>query len=435
MGMTIAKRIAVMLLALCLGLTAAACGEKDDASDAGNTGAGAGGGKAPVKLRIMWWGSQFRHDVTLKALDLYTQKNPNVTFEPEYQGFDGYQDKISTMSAAKNTPDIFQMDAAWLNDWASTNRLLDLSVGINVNDIDSALLETGKYKGKLYGLPLGNNAWGMVYNKTVFDKLGVQPPKTWDELFQMAKDLKSKLAKDQYLIKDMTSDSSFYASYQLSKGKGFPQTADGKFNYDKDTWLEWMNRWAELRKGGFVTPPDVTVSDKNFDVQLDLLGQEKILIKGSHAAEFGGFDALKPGSFALAPIPRGEKASGWLKASMYWSISPESNYKDEAKKFLDWFVNDPEAADILGTSRGTPVSKKVLASLEPKFNAVDKMGVDLINKVAADGNVFDPGPGNKGGWAKFNKEYANIVQQIMFDKISPDKAWEEVVALSKDLDR
>jgi ABC-type glycerol-3-phosphate transport system substrate-binding protein len=436
-----------MLLAGVMVTTAlTACGVKKDeqpaaasgtapAAQSGATAAAGAGGKTPVKLRILWWGSQPRHDATLKVLDLYTKKNPNVTFEPEYQGFDGYIDKLSTQAAARNAPDVFQMDAAWFNDWASSNRLADLSP-VNTKDVDKALLDTGTYKGKVYALPLGNNALGMVYNKTMFDKLGVQPPKTWDELFQLAKDIKPKLAKDQYLLKDPTADYTMYTSYQLSKGKGYPLTQEGKFNFDKDTWIEYMTKMQELRKGGFVAPPDVTMSDKGFDAKLDLLGQEKVMMKLSHAAEFGGFDSLKPGSFALTPLPKGVEAGGWLKASMYWSVNPDSKAKDEAMKFIDWFINDQEAADILGTSRGVPVSKKIVDYLQPKFNAIDKAGIQLIADTAAGGGkAFDPGPGTKGGFAKFatNKEYDNITQQILFDKMTPQQGWEEVMKLSQGL--
>ena len=92
-----------------------------------------GDGKS-ITLRIMWWGSQARHDATLKALDLYS-KEPGHHIRAGYQSFDGYQDKLSTQSAGKNTPDIFQMDAAWFNDWASSGRLEDLS-SIPVDHID-----------------------------------------------------------------------------------------------------------------------------------------------------------------------------------------------------------------------------------------------------------------------------------------------------------
>ncbi|MFC0212244.1 ABC transporter substrate-binding protein [Paenibacillus chartarius] len=434
------KMISTLLAGLLLTGGLAACGVKEEEQAASAPApaakdAPAGAGQTPVKLRILWWGSQARHDVTLKALDLYTKKHPNVTFEPEYQGFEGYLDKLSTQAAAKNAPDVFQMDAAWFNDWASSNRLADLS-SVNVKDVDKALLDTGTYKDKVYAVPLGNNALGIVYNKVVFDKLGVQPPKTWDELFQLAKDIKPKLAKDQYLIKDLTRFSNMYTSYQLSKGKGYPLTKDGKFNFDKDTWIDFMTKMQELRKGGFVAPADVTMSDKNWDAKMDLLGQEKVLIKEAHAAEFGGFDSLKPGSFALAALPKGAEAGGWLKASMYWSVNPDSKAKEEAMKFVDWFINDKEAADILGTSRGVPVSKSIVEYMQPKFNAIDKAGISLIEQVAAGGGkAFDPGPGLKGGWAKFalDKEYDNITQQVMFDKMTPQQGWEEVVKLSKDL--
>lgn len=418
---------AAAVLSLSLVLSACSGIKKEEAGSAES-----GDGKS-ITLRIMWWGSQARHDATLKALDLYSEKNPGITFEPEYQSFDGYQDKLSTQSAGKNTPDIFQMDAAWFNDWASSGRLEDLS-SIPADHIDKALLETGTYQGKLYAMPLGNNAWGMVYNKTMMDSLGVQPPKTWDEFFAMARDLKPKLAKDQYLTRDLTADGAFYMSYQLGMGKGFSMSKDGKFHYDEATWKDWMNKWAELRKDNLVTPPDVTVSDKAQDAQMDLLIQEKILLRGAHAAEFGGTDALKPGVMALTTQPRGTQAGGWLKASMYWSVSPNSQYKEEAKKFIDWFVNSEEAGEILGTSRGIPVNKTVADALQPKFTDVDKSSLGLINEVSKDGAAFDPGPGNKGGWANFTKEYDNITQSIMFGKISIDEGWDQIVKLSKSLE-
>src|SRR4029453_8654278 len=33
----------------------------------------------PVALRFAWWGSQDRHDRTIKVIQLFQQRNPNVT--------------------------------------------------------------------------------------------------------------------------------------------------------------------------------------------------------------------------------------------------------------------------------------------------------------------------------------------------------------------
>lgn len=50
------------------------------------------------------------------------------------------------------------------------------------------------WQGKLYGLPYGTNSWIMVYNKLLFESMGVKPPTdtwTWAEMLEMARKLTS----------------------------------------------------------------------------------------------------------------------------------------------------------------------------------------------------------------------------------------------------
>ena len=46
--------------------------------------------KEPVTLRFSWWGGDSRHEATIKAIELYMEKNPDITIEYEYMGFDTY---------------------------------------------------------------------------------------------------------------------------------------------------------------------------------------------------------------------------------------------------------------------------------------------------------------------------------------------------------
>ena len=69
------------------------------------------GKQEKVTLRFAWWGDEGRHQATLKAIELYMDRNPNVTIEAEYGGFDGYQQKISTQLAGQTAPDIIQLNA------------------------------------------------------------------------------------------------------------------------------------------------------------------------------------------------------------------------------------------------------------------------------------------------------------------------------------
>ncbi|TXK82611.1 ABC transporter substrate-binding protein [Paenibacillus sp. N3.4] len=428
---------AILSLALLASLTA--CGVKEDKTPASTATAAATAktvdSAKPVKLRIVWWGAQARHDATMKALDLYTKKHPNVTFEPEFSGFDGYFQKLATQAAAGNAPDIIQMDAAYLAEYAGRNQLADLSAGVNTADLDKSLLDTGKYKSKQYAIPLGNNALGIIYNKAALEKLGVSAPKsdwTWDDYFKMGQDAKAKLSDGKFPLLNSLTDYVYYDLYQLGKGKGNAVTIDGKFNIDKTVWTEWVNKHQELMKQGVMPPAEKQVTDKVTDPKLDLLLNDTILVRRAYAAEFPGYDTAKQNTFGLVKAPRATQASGYLKPSMFWSVSANSKNTEESKKFIDWFINDPEVGDVLGTTRGIPVAQKVRTSLDSKLTATDKTQIELISKTAPDANPFNPGA---QGWGNFQKDYTTIMETLMFAKTTPDKAYDELVKKAKEYEK
>jgi hypothetical protein len=93
-------------------------------------------------------------------------------------------------------------------------------------------------------------------------------------------------------------------------------------------------------------------------------------------------------------------------------------------------VNDSEAADILTTTRGVPVSKKMLDYLTPKLTAADKLQIELIKTVAPDAQPFNAGA---KGWSNYTaKDYKSIGEKVMFGKITPEAAYEELVKKAKD---
>ena len=430
---TIWKKTMVLLLAGIMAFSVTACSRENKENNASLSDSGSDTSNKPVKLRILWWGSQSRHDATLKALELYTKHNPNITFEPDFSGWEGYWDKLSTQAAAKNAPDIIQMDAAYLAEYASRKQLADLSEGINTQDMSQALVDSGKYNDKLYGIALGNNAYGMAYNKAAIEKLGIKLPQnewTWDDYFNMGREAKAKLGANKYVLLDHSTILDIYGIYQLSKGKGYYVTDDGKFNIDKATWIDWQNCYADLRKEGVVPPPEVTVTDKELDLKMDLMANGTTMIRHMHAAQSGAVNGLLPNAVGMVTMPRDKEPGGWLKPSMFWSVSADSKYIEESKKFIDWFINNKEAADILGATRGAPVSKTILSYLVPKFNAADKMGIELINNTAKAPQSFHPDP---KGWPNFrDKDYKVITEKVMFGKLTPEQAYDELVQKAKE---
>ncbi|MEI7026624.1 ABC transporter substrate-binding protein [Paenibacillus sp. y28] len=430
------KKWTALLLSLVMGASLTACGgaaEKPDsgAAQSGTNSSTAAAGDA-VKLRIVWWGSQERHDATQKALALYSQKNPNVTFESEFSGWDGYFDKLGVQFAARNAPDIIQMDAAYLNEYVGRNLLADLG-SINVADMDKALLDSGKVNGKLYAMPLGSAAFGMVYDKSVIEKIGLKAPEfgwTWDDYYKFGQEAKAKLGSDKYVFVDQSSDLYDYTAYQLSQGKGQVFT-DNKLTIDKDTWLGYMKKQDELRKAGITTPPDMTVTDKELDPKLDSVINGAALVRHIFSNQVGSITGLKPNALDFVSLPKGQQTGGWLKPGMFWSVNKESKHQEEAKKFIDWFINDAEAGKLLGLSRGIPGNKKVVDALSPSFGDSDKTSLAFINKIAPDAQPFVAEP---QGWGNFKKDYKVIVEKLMFGKATPEQAYDELMKKAKEYD-
>src|SRR5687767_3818011 len=98
----------------------AACGGNEGAAPAPES-------TEPVELSIFWWGADARAKATEEALKLYTTKYPFVTFKTTWQGNQGYYDKLATLAAGGNAPDIFQIDDGALSEYAERNVTLDLN--------------------------------------------------------------------------------------------------------------------------------------------------------------------------------------------------------------------------------------------------------------------------------------------------------------------
>jgi len=91
---------------------------------------------------MAWWGSQLRHDATLKSIEVMKQKYPNITIKPEYSSYDTYFGKITTQIAGGDALDIIQLDLAWMDSFTSTNVLLDLTPYVKDKTLKTEKIDT-----------------------------------------------------------------------------------------------------------------------------------------------------------------------------------------------------------------------------------------------------------------------------------------------------
>lgn len=380
----------------------------------------------PKKLSIMWWGPDARHEATLKALDVYTAQNPNVTFTPEYLAWDPFWAKLPTLAASKTMTDVLQMDAAFINEYVSRGTLEDLSDIDLTGIVDPKLIDNLKIDGKLYGIPLSHNGQGFAYNKTVLEAAGVTLPKagwTWDDYFAFAREAKAKLPKGQFgIVYTDTWDG--YQYYQTGNGKGPIMSDGGKtFNLDKDLFMKFYNEHEALRKEGALPPADMQAAFLENDAQADPIGSGKIMTVSKTVGSVSALEQLLPGQIDVVNVPVGPAGGGWAQSTIFLAVSTDSTNKDEAKKFVKWFITDPEAGKTLGMTRGIPINNDVFKALEPNLEPKDILGKRLAEVAAPVALPFYAAP---AGYSEFIDFFKNEMDAVMFGQQSVEKAYDNI---------
>src|SRR5262245_1314680 len=168
---------------------------------AAHTPAVAQSGGAPVELRVAWWGSQDRHNRTLKAIELFQKKHPHIKVSYEFAGWSDYWTKMTTQAAGRNLPDVMQQDYAYIAEWSSRGLLASLDELVKNGTIDTssvpeALLKGGVVGGKLVAINLGSNSQCWVIDLDAFKSAGLEPPApnwTWSDFEKIALALREKL--------------------------------------------------------------------------------------------------------------------------------------------------------------------------------------------------------------------------------------------------
>ena len=125
----------------------------------------------------------------------------------------------------------------------------------------------------------------------------------------------------------------------------------------------------------------------------------------------------------LLRMPKAEGATTggmFLQPSMFYTASAKSEHPAEAAKFIDFLVNDPDAASILLSDRGLPTNAKVLAAVKDKLPAVDQKTLTFIDEVRSElSPIHRPAEGRAARWRTSSSASP---RRSLFGKATPDAA-------------
>ncbi|NMO96538.1 ABC transporter substrate-binding protein [Paenibacillus lemnae] len=394
----------------------------------GQTPAAASGDKKdPVKLRVAWWGGQSRHDYTLKVIEMYQDKNPHVTIEPEYAPFDDYWKKLAPQAAANGLPDIIQMDISYLNQYASRNQIADLkpfvdSGSLNLDDVSENAVKGGEVNGKLVAMTLGTNALQTTFDVETMKQNGIDIPGkewTWEDMDKLGAQAKEK----GFLMGGFAYRHDVFFPYYLRTMGQKMYSEDGKsIGYaDDQAFIDYFNRYQTWYDNGYILSLDKEAQKKGVAEEDDIYLGNAISGNGWSNQFLAVANLVTDRSLELNPMPGpGQKEGLFLKPSMYFSVTESSKNKEEAAKFIDFFINDVEANQLIKGERGVPVSSKVKEALKPELTENEAKIFDYVTWAEENSSPGDPP--NPIGAVEIEKLLRDYSERILYKKVSIEQA-------------
>jgi multiple sugar transport system substrate-binding protein len=372
---------------------------------------------------------------------------------------ENYFDKLTTALASKNgNPDVFMTGTYQLWDYASAGYMEALDGYLNdpaqtnadydVKDIFEGVLSGGKWDlvpghqtgtGSQWALPLGFETNILAYNKKYFDEKGLKVPKTFDELYTIAKQLKDWNGPGSYGVAVRgtrnwaTIHPGYMTTFTNAGAKDF-EIKDGKLvsALDQPLAIEITKKWAQLVKDG--GPPawssytwyqcgaDFGAGKAAILFDADILGyfQNVVSPDGKKGSDQAGNIAFAPPPVLKEGDPAG--ANEWI-----WqiAINKSSKQKKAAWLFMQYFTGKEHGTwAAINASVVDPPRKSVWDNAD--FKAVmDKAPgyLDTFNTIIAHTSVkFTPQP----YFDESTTNWAATLQKIVLQGADPKSAMTEL---------
>lgn len=309
-------------------------------------------------IEFSWWGTDARHRYNIEGLERFSMENPDIRVNVNYGAWDGFERRNRIALKSKSAADVMLINYSWLDEYSSDGEgyydLSTLSDEIDFSQFSEEDLSYGMRNGKLNAIPIAYNTTVFIYNKSLYDKYGLEIPKTWSDLYDCAE----RMNKDGIYPMGMVKKHFFLtmvAYYEQESGMRF-FTSGGRLNVNVDGIKEILKFYKRLVDNGVMKPVG------EFDMNSFLNGE-------SAGAAVWVNDAVKYGEYleernrnvecGIFMTIDGKDFRGWYKkpATMYAMSNISKNPKESAR-LINFLLNDEDFAKQQGVEKGFPISRK-----------------------------------------------------------------------------
>jgi raffinose/stachyose/melibiose transport system substrate-binding protein len=389
--MTTSRRNFLRLTAGAAGLAGAlsACGTSGPKSSGSSTGGSGGGGATYWFLT-----GQPQQAIREAQVKRFNDANSGTQIKStEFQN-DAFKQKIKTAIGAGQGPTlIWGWGGGGLKSYVDAGQVEDLTAwfGQNAdlkNQIFPSAFGAATVNGKIYAVPVETTTPIVLYwNKSVFDKVGVQPPQSWGDIMNLVPKFNDKGIAPFSLGGQSRWTNMMWLEFLFDRIGGsevFQNVFDGQKNaWSNPASLQALGEMQKLVKAnGFIKGFSSITADSNADQALLYTGKAAMMLHGAWtygSMKSDGGNFVKGGNLGYMNFPpveggKGDPSDTVGNPGQYLSVSSKASQqdKDTAKKFLSTSTLDSASVDAWVQSGSIPVVKSAkdkLASVSDKNDA------------------------------------------------------------------
>lgn len=295
------------------------------------------------------------------AADYEAETGVKVTYNLEMPSADTAAEILKTRLSTGDDLDVFMFHA--INEKAQyfkAGYLEDLSGEPWVADLYDSAKQAVTYEDKVVGLPLESLTWGILYNKDLFEELGLQPALTLSELQSNSEKIVS------------AGKTPFLASYNEAwiPQLFLPLTVGAYANTTNTDFVDNMN----ADKGSFADIKDMFNVIDYVHANSNKNGLEVGGVDGCAEFATGDYGMWVQGpwfsatileanpdfNLGVAPLPVNEDpAAAMINASVSTTLGvcTYSENKEVAKALVAYFLNPDTSTEFFTECQFTPISK------------------------------------------------------------------------------
>lgn len=393
----------------------AASTDSTDASTEASSASTTADGK--TQLNILWWGSQTRHELTTQMLEKFQEENPDIEVVMDYSDWDGYWTKLPAQVAGGQTPDVFQMDYAKLAQYVENGVMAPLDDyvadgSLDLSNVAQSVIDSGSIDGKLYAVSTGTNAPVMLYRKDILDDLGIEMPMnpTMSEYTDISKKVYEATGLRDTFVTSCSADN---LRFRLRNyGMNLYNDDASALGFDDPKYIVDMWQLAlDAQNEGW----GLMIGEETATTAFDSMVMDS-WSRYQNSNELQAYRDATGKDISMVMIPNTDDATAsatYLKPAMFWCVAADSDVKDAAVRFINYFANDTSCYDIVGIERAVPISSEMREYVAPTLDEVGKQVVEFVDYVSQPNMaspLMNPDPGKHSEISDLLSQYSDQVR-------------------------